>query len=254
LPHLKSFIMSENIIERIKNYFSEEFFHQASNSLDESSEGVSKAVSAIIPIGLEGIARKATSNNDEAKNVYELSREAETYYSPSPNLSDLHNDEKGSLLATKIFGNNESHINSAIAKYSGIRDTSAGALSTLTIPVIMAFVGKHASENDLSANGLAGFLSSQKTYIREAMPEGMAIVKDMEFNSTKENVIAEPPDVDVSESSIVERPKKKSWLLPIILIAIAIALLIYFSKGCGEVKVSNESPGVNSTHTTQDGQ
>jgi hypothetical protein len=243
--------MSENIIERIKSYFNDEFFHQASNSLDESSEGISKAVSAIIPVGMEGIARKATSNNDEAKNIYELSHEAETYYSPAPNLSDLHNDEKGSLLSTKIFGNNESHINSAIAKYSGIRDSSVAALSTLTMPVIMGFIGKHASENDLSANGLAGFLSSQKSYIREAMPEGMAIVKDMEFNSTRENVVAEPTDVEVSDSAIVERPKKKTWLVPIILIAIAIALLIYFSKGCGEVKISNESPGVNSTHTIQ---
>jgi hypothetical protein len=83
------------------------------------------------------------------------------------------------------------------------------------------------------------------------MPEGMAIVKDMEFNSTRENVVAEPTDVEVSDSAIVERPKKKTWLVPIILIAIAIALLIYFSKGCGEVKISNESPGVNSTHTIQ---
>lgn len=246
--------MSENIIERIKNYFSEEFFHQAANSLDESSEGISKAVSAIIPVGLEGIARKATSNNDEAKNIYELSREAESYYSPVPNLSDLHNDEKGSLLSTKIFGNNEAHINSAVAKYSGIRGSSVAALSTLSMPVIMGFIGKYANENDLSANGLAGFLSSQKTYIREAMPEGMAIVKDREFNSTTDNQVAEPPDVAVSDSAIVERPKKKSWLVPIILIAIAIALLIYFSRGCGDTKISNESPGVNSTHTTQDGQ
>ena len=245
--------MPENFIERIQNYFTEEFNHHASNSLDESSLGISKALSAIIPVGLEGVARKATSGNEGAERVYGLSVEAANYYSPEPNLSDLHNDEKGSDLAPTIFGGKESHIEKAIGQYAGIRESSVAALSTLAMPVIMGLLGKYTVENNLSANGLAGFLSSQKEHIRHALPEGMSFVKDLDYTSPVPVGDDIDPDINVSEASITERPKKKTWLLPIIIIVLVIAMLIYFSKGCGETKTSNESPGANSIHTSADG-
>ena len=245
--------MAENFIERIQNYFTEEFDHHASNSLDESSTGISKALSAIIPVGLEGVARKATSSNDAAARVYDQCVDAANYYSPQPNLTNLHNDEKGSLLASTIFGDKESHIEKAIAQYAGVRQTSVDALSLLAMPVIMGLLGKYAVENNLSANGLAGFLSSQKENIRHALPEGMSFVKELDYNSPAPVGDEIDPDINVSESSITERPKKKTWMLPIIIIVLVIALLIYFSKGCGRTKTSNESTGTNSIHTSADG-
>jgi hypothetical protein len=245
--------MAENFIERIQNYFTEEFDHHASNSLDESSAGISKALSAIIPVGLEGVARKATSGNDAAARVYDLSVEAANYYSPQPNLKDLHNDEKGSLLASTIFGDKESHIEKAIAQHAGVSKTSVEALSLLAMPVIMGLLGKYAVENNLSANGLAGFLSSQKENIRQALPEGMSFVKELDYNSPAPVGDEIDPDINVSESSITERPKKKTWMLPLIIIVLVIALLIYFSRGCGRTKTSNESTGAHSIHTSPDG-
>jgi hypothetical protein len=233
--------MAENFIDRIEDYFTEEFNHHASNSLDETSTGISKALSAIIPVGLEGVARKATSGNDGAARVYDLSVDAADYYSPQPNLTDLHNDEKGSLLAPAIFGNKESHIEKSIAQYAGVRQTSVEALSLLAMPVIMGLLGKYAVENNLSANGLAGFLSSQKENIRHALPEGMSFVKELDYNSSAPDNDEIAPDINVNESSIIERPKKKTWVIPLIIILLVIALLIYLSKGCGETKRSNES-------------
>jgi len=246
--------MATNFIDRIKEYFSEEFYRQASNSLDESAAGVSTALSAIIPVGLEGVLRKATSSNDGAAKIYDWSIEAANYYSPQPNLSDLHNDEKGSLLHNWIFGDKESHIDKAISKFSGIRTSSVESLSILAMPVIMGLLGKYTIENNLSAGGLAGFLSSQKINIREAMPPGMSFVKEVDMNSPAADTAEISPDINVDNNSIVERPKKKNWLIPVIVILLVIALLIYFSRGCGQRKTSNESPGVNSTHTIENGQ
>lgn len=242
--------MAENFIEKIENYFTEEFNHHASNSLDESSSSISKALSAIIPVGLEGVARKATSGNDGAARVYDLSVDAADYYSREPNLTDLHNDEKGSLLAPAIFGDKESHIERGIAQYAGVRRTSVEALSLLAMPVIMGLLGKYAVENNLSANGLAGFLSSQKENIKHALPEGMSFVKEMDYSTpaTAEEIA---PDINVNASSITERPKKKTWLLPLIAILVVLALLIYLSKGCGETKPSNESAVAHFVHVSQ---
>lgn len=245
----KQFAMSTNIIERIQSYFSEEFYHQASNSLDESTSGIAKAMSAIVPVAVEGIARKAVVNNDEANSIFDLARNAEGYISAEPNLADLHNDEKGDPIITRIYGSHETHINKAIAQFSGIAESSVSALSTLALPAIMGLLGKYASENNLSASGFAGFLSSQKINIREALPEGMSLAKDIDLSSTNEADSLEPPDVKVNENSIEKPVKKKSWLLPAIIIIVVIALLIFLSRGCGESKPSAETTGLTLIHS-----
>ncbi|MEO6814605.1 MAG: DUF937 domain-containing protein, partial [Ginsengibacter sp.] len=140
--------MGISFMETVKNYFTSEFINQSAVSLDESSSGVSKALSAIIPAGLAGILNKATSGNDGAQNIYSMAKDAAGYFSASPNLAKLHNEEEGSNLPSDIFGNNESNVTNAIAKYAGIQPSSAGSLITLALPVIMGLLGKHIEENN----------------------------------------------------------------------------------------------------------
>ncbi len=240
--------MAVNFLETVKNYFTPQFINQVSNSLDESSSGISKALTAIIPIGMENILMKATSGNEGANSVFEMSKKAGGYFSEEPNLSDLHNDEEGSLIPEMIFKEKESNIMSAISKYSGIQKSSTSALSTMALPVMMGFLGRHVEQNNLSASGLAGYLSSQKDNIRNGLPSELFSLTAIPTIVTleKENSPAYPKNIpgddDPNTSGIEYRKKDSKWIIPAVVIILVIALLVYFSRGCGEKKTSNESP------------
>lgn len=235
--------MALNFLETVKNYFTGEFSNQAANSLDESSSGISKALSAIIPTGLAGILGKATSGNEGANSILNMSKNAIGYFSPSPNLSDLHNDEKGSDIPSRIFGGNQSQVTNTISQFAGIKNSSASSLMTLALPVIMGLLGKHAEQNNLSASGLSGFLSSQKDNIMQAMPSGLSSLAGMfglgsigtSASSMGSNVKSSIID---STQTVVEKPRAK-WLLPLIIIIAVILLLWYFSRSCNSTTQNN---------------
>lgn len=226
--------MATNFLETVKNYFTSEFSIMASNSLDESSAGISRAINAIIPVGLAGILRKANSGEEGANRIYDLSKDAVSYLSPIPNLTDLHNEEKGSDLPSAIFGNEESKIDGSIAQYAGIKKSSASSLITLAIPDILGLLGKHAVENNLSASGLAGFLSAQKDQVRQAIPPGLTSVAEMlglgGLGTAVPSTATELNSLDGGDA-IPQRKKNIKWI-PIITILAVILLLIYFSRGC----------------------
>lgn len=229
--------MTTNFLETVRNYFNEEFTHQAANSLDESSSGISKALSAIIPTGLAVVLRKATSGNEEANDVFNMATEASGYFPQSPNLSDLHNDERGSDLPSQILGDNQSAIENGVSRFAGIKNSSAASLMTLALPVIMGLLGKHSRQNTLSASGIAGFLSSQRNEILHSLPPGfssLAGMPEMSSPGIPPASINSNTKTDLSDQleTVEKKPfwRNKWWIL-IIIIAV-IVLLIYFSKGC----------------------
>ncbi len=240
--------MAANLIERVKDYLNDEFIHQASNSLDESSQGISKAVSSLVPLGLAGICRKATSGTEGADNVFNMVRESAGYLSPTPNLANLHNDEKGSDFSERIFGKNESRIMDGVSRFAGIKESSTDLLTTLILPVITGFLGKHAQENNLSPSGLSGFLSSQKEQISRSIPAGLSSLGEMfglgslaGANPSMGTSTHEPSSVATTGIPDNRPRNDRKWLLPLILIIIVICLLWYFSRGCAGTK-STVSP------------
>jgi outer membrane protein OmpA-like peptidoglycan-associated protein len=98
-------------------------------------------------------------------------------------------------------------------------------------PAALGAIGKHASDNNLNAGGLLSMLVSQKDKILGAIPSGLGGLAGAlglsslgDIGNKLENVV----------SGVTGEAKKgMKWLLPLILIAAAIALLWYFMKGCG---------------------
>lgn len=245
--------MAINFLDTVRAYFDGEFANQAANSLDESGSGVSAALNALIPTGLAGILNKATSGNEGSDEVFNLATGASRYLHPSPNLSDLHNDEKGSNIPALIFGSNQSAVSSAISHFTGIKNSSAASLMTLALPAIMGLLGKHAEQNNLTASGLSGFLSSEKDHIMQAMPAGLSsLARTLGFQlpaspaSMSSNInsgMSEPAAYqnDPAYSAAPKPAAGRNWLVPLIVILAAIALLIYFSRGCSHTMPNNSA-------------
>lgn len=241
--------MASNFVETVKNYFTSEFTNQASNALNESESGISKALSALIPTGLAGILNRATASGEGANNILDMARSAAGYLSPTPNVANLNRENETSGLLSSLFGSNQSGIFNAISNFAGIKHTSLSSLSALVLPAIMGLLGRHANENNLSASGLSGFLSSQKNHIMNALPSGLSSVAGMlglgglgaaathaaTETRAQVNRITDP-------THLVEDEKPAGgakWLLPLLLILAAIALIWYFSKGCNKTDTTS---------------
>ena len=240
---LKTQSMAFNLMETVKNYFTSEFTNQASSSLGESSSGISKALTAIIPTGLAGILSKATSGSDGANSIFDMAKNAIGSISGNSNLSSPENTQNGTSMLSSLFGSNQSGIVSAISNFAGIKNSSASSLMSMGLPAIMGLLGKHAEQNNLTPSGLSGFLSSQKDHIMNALPSGLSSVTGMlglGAAGTAAASVASHLKSGVTNTShqIEEKAKGTNWLVPLILILIAVALLWYFSRSCGETRQS----------------
>ncbi|MEO5967881.1 MAG: OmpA family protein [Ferruginibacter sp.] len=240
--------MSFNLIEMVKGYFTNEFTNQAASSLGENSSGVSKALSAIIPAGLAGILQKVTSSSSGANDILSMAKGAIGNISggvPNVAVDSLHSDDNN--IVSNLFGSNKSGVVSAISRFAGLKDSSISSLLSMGLPAIMGILGKHADENNLTASGLSGLLTSQKDNIMQAMPSGLSSIGSLlglgsmgaAASSMVSNVKTGISDTARSTQNVVDKPKGNKWLIPVIIIIVGLALLWFLSKGCNETKSNN---------------
>ncbi|HUZ57288.1 MAG TPA: OmpA family protein [Hanamia sp.] len=248
--------MSFNLMETVKNFFTSEFTNQSSSALGEDSSGISKALSAIIPTGLAGILNKATSGTEGANSVLDMAKNAIGSATGNTNLSGAENVQQGNSIISSLFGSSQSVINSAISKFAGIKDSSASSLMSMALPVIMGILGKHAEQNNLSASGLSGFLSSQKDHILNALPPGLSSLRGMLGlgSETAAATSATPrlkSDPLVTSTKLVDDTYGRSKILiPLVIIIAAVALLWGLSRGCGQT-IPSTAANLDSTATMQ---
>ncbi|MEO9005117.1 MAG: DUF937 domain-containing protein [Ginsengibacter sp.] len=231
--------MSFNLMEAVKNRFTSDFTNNASSALDESSTGISKALSAIIPTGLAGILTKATSGTDGANSIFDIATNTASNLSGNDDLTGNENIQKGNSILSSLFAGNQSGIMSTISRFSGIKESSASSLMSMGLPVIMDILGKHAEQNNLSASGLAGFLSSEKDHIVNALPAGLSSVIGIiglgSGSATATNIKSR---LDDTLSDVTAKPGKSNWLVPLIIIVAALALLFFLSRSCNQTRPS----------------
>ena len=240
----------------VKNYFTSDFISNASSNLGENTSGVSKALTAIIPTSLAAILNKATSGSGGDADVLEMAKNS--VYAATDHSASISEEtkEKGSSLINSLFGTKQSEIHNNVSGFSGLKDSSTSSLMSLALPAIMGILGKHAEENNLSASGLAGFLSSQKENIMQALPSELSslpVIPGLGSLGTAATKLAsnvKNPDIPHPHThditTISERPTAK-WLVPLVSILVVILLLWYFSRSCGETK---SSPAANKDSTS----
>ena len=215
--------MIHNIPDDIKSYFTVEYFTAIAHNLDEPVPAISKAISAIIPTALEALVDQPA----ESGKFYQLAKEAAQYYSKAPDVAKLVNEEKGSNLHRDIFGANERAVSRHIAAYSDVRPTTAFSLIMLVLPVMMGKIGEHIQVENVSENNFSGLLSGFSQDVSRLNPEGyMTPDLSHEITSSKEDVEKIHEANKARNKSNFVLPK---WV-PIVVVALVVLLLIYFSR------------------------
>jgi OmpA-OmpF porin, OOP family len=250
--------MSFNLIDAAKGIFTNELVNKASSYLGESENSVAKAMSGILPSVIGGIADKSSST--EGANT--IAGMAQEHHSSGilGSIGSFFGNEGGGLLNKgagllgSLFGDSKmGMLTSLISSFSGIKSASATSLLSMAAPAVMGFLGKHAADNNLNAGGLASMLSSQKDNISAALPGGLNLGSVFNsFSGTAGNAVSSVKAAAGSAAGYADNAVEKTgsamkWLLPLLLLALAAAAVLYFWKGCNKTDVSHDGTGGKDT-------
>ncbi len=228
-----------NLLDMAKSYFSNELLSKASSHLDESESGISKVISTAIPTLIGTIADKASSH-DGAATVLKMATDQNdagildslSGFFNSDSNSDLLS--KGSGILGTLFGNGgqSNMLTTLISSFAGVKGSSVGTILSMAAPALLGMIGKHASENNVSASSLGSLLISQKDAAMKMLPAGFSLPA---FTGSTSNVAS---NVSSVASAVYDNVEEKdasgiNWLLPLILlIGLATASYYFFSEGC----------------------
>ncbi|MBK9487001.1 MAG: DUF937 domain-containing protein [Chitinophagaceae bacterium] len=234
--------MSFNLIDSAKSLFTNEMVSKASSYLGESESGVAKAISGILPSVLGGLVNKA-SDNDGAGVVAKMAQESHSSGILGNLEGFLGNDggslmNKGAGILSGLFGGKLDGLSGLISNFSGLKSSSVSSLMSMAAPAVLGMIGKHASNSNLGASGIASLLNSQKDNIAAAMPAGLNLSSVL--GNFGGNVTNMAKTATASATNYANQTSEKSGgamkiLLPLlILAALAIAAVYLFGKGCNK--------------------
>ncbi|MEO6316755.1 MAG: OmpA family protein [Chitinophagaceae bacterium] len=238
--------MSFNLLDAVKDLVPANLTSAAASAFGESEGGIQKALTGAIPSILAGLFGK-TNNPAGATSILDLAKQAAgsgILNNPGGLMGSDSNSllSKGAGMLSSLFGDKAAGVAGLVSNFAGIKESSASSVLSVVAPLALGAVGKYANEKNLTAGGLADFIASQKNTIMNALPpgfgtfaafSGIGSVSQSESHPvgtatahTHASAMYTPADEDPGSGNM-------KFLLPLLLAVFAVALGIYFFKGCG---------------------
>ena len=250
--------MTNSMLAGVQEFLTPSFLSRVSSQTGESEAAVSKGFTALVPTLLASIADRSSDSSFMSRLVNVATNTAsDTDYVAPPSVSQLSQNatvESGSgiggWLSSMWSGGSASAITNAVARYAGVRASSASSLLSLGAPLVLGYLGRLMRSDNLDASKLAQRLQAERGALTAAMPAG--------FNALLPSASAS--DVRVSDDvmrrdippAVRREGRSASWLLPVALIALAIAGLLWWSGRARTPSqaVNTASRAIDSTGTT----
>jgi outer membrane protein OmpA-like peptidoglycan-associated protein len=216
----------------VQEFLTPSFLSRVSSQTGESEAAVSKGFTAIVPTLLASIADRSGDTGFMSRLVsLATNAPTDTDYIAPP-LRENPTIESGSgitvWLSNLWSGGSVSAITNAVARYSGVRASSASSLLSVGGPLVLGYLGRLVRSDNLDAPKLAQRLQSERGALAAAMPAG--------FNALLPSAATPTGDLRMSEDvarrdipPAVRRERSASWLWPILLLALATAFLLWWT-------------------------
>lgn len=223
--------MPINIIDLLKNEFSDEIIDKLAAFVGLDSSKIRSGLGAIFPALIGALVNKGASSSGAA-DILNMIRKggygAATLKGLSSAFSggDATKDmmSSGAGLLDGILGDRASKVIDWIAGAGGIGRDSASSLTRLVAPAVLSLLGKEVKNSNLNVSGLMSLLAGQSGFLKSLMPAGLSgILGAADFSKP------EPP-------AGRETPVWK-WLVPLLILA---GVLYFAFKHCGPSRQSLE--------------
>lgn len=239
--------MTNSMLAGVEEFLTPSFLSRVSNQTGESEAAVSKGFAAIVPALLASIADRSSDSSFMSRLVSLATNTAsDTDYVAPPSNTPLESGSGiGGWLSGLWSGGNASAITNAVARYAGVRASSASSLLSLGVPLVLGYLGRLMRSDNLDASKLAQRLQAERGAITAAMPAGFnALLPSASADGLRasDDVIRRdiPP-------AVRREARSASWLWPIALIALAVATLLWWNG-----RARTPSQAVNSASRTID--
>jgi outer membrane protein OmpA-like peptidoglycan-associated protein len=230
--------MATSMLAGVQELLTPSFLSRVSSQTGESEAAISKGFTAVVPTLLASIADRsgdsgfmnrlvnlASNTATENDNLTRKPISADTTLESGSGI--------GGWLSGLWSGGSLSAITSAIARYSGVRASSASSLLSLAGPLVLGYLGKLMRSDNLDASTLAQRLQSERGALTSALPAGFNAFLPSAATATGDDRREFHYDVIPRETpaEVLQHEGRRSggWLWPLALLALAIAGLLWWN-------------------------
>ena len=226
--------MALNIIDLIKGQLGPALISQSATQFGESESGISKAISALLPAVVGGMA-----NNADKPGVLDAIMGSTSNGMLGNLLGGTSNNSLITTVLTAIFGDKVADITNAVSTFSGVNNSTSNSLLNMVTGATLGSVGKYAADNNIGASGITNLLQDQKGIVSSLLPAGLSLaslgVGNMFGSQDAEKVTVssyDQPKVEVNrggdthshptpDNNNNEGGSIWKWLLPLLLLGLA---------------------------------
>lgn len=226
--------MALNIIDLIKGQLGPALISQSATQFGESESGISKAISALLPAVVGGMA-----NNADKPGVLDAIMGSTSNGMLGNLLGGTSSNSLITTVLTAIFGDKVADITNAVSTFSGVNNSTSNSLLNMVTGATLGSVGKYAADNNIGASGITNLLQDQKGIVSSLLPAGLSLaslgVGNMFGSQEAEKVTVssyDQPKVEVNrggdthshptpDNNNNEGGSIWKWLLPLLLLGLA---------------------------------
>jgi len=239
--------MTNSMLAGVQEFLTPSFLSRVSSQTGESEDAVSKGFTALVPTLLASIADRSSDSSFMSRLVSLATNTAsDTDFVASPSRSQMSQDavESGSgitgWLSGLWSGGGVSAISNAVARYAGLRASSAASLLSLVGPLVLGYLGRLVRSDNLDASTLAQRLQAERGALTAAMPAGFNALLPSE-SATDLRASDDVMRRDIP-TAVRREARTANWLWPVALIALAVATLLWWT---GRARTPAPSQAVN---------
>jgi outer membrane protein OmpA-like peptidoglycan-associated protein len=139
-----------------------------------------------------------------------------------------------SRFLSLALGGRTDAVTQAIARYAGVRESSASSLLSVAAPLVMGLLGDRAKRGGFGAQDLASLLLGERGRILGALPAGLGALCGAETRTV-------PPVTTRREAPVAAAAGGSRWLWPVLVGLALVAGLWWLLRGAPEPRVA-EAP------------
>jgi hypothetical protein len=168
--------MATNLVSLVMQFLTPDMIGRIADGLGVNRNMVQSAIGAAVPgllAGFSGVA--ATPGGAQA--LAQAAKQETGTLGKFPDVLGAAGQssliDRGSQLLSSLLGaGDRTALASAIGKFTGLGQGSAGSLLGMLAPMVMGTIAHEQGSRGLDANGVANLLASQKDNIAAALPSG----------------------------------------------------------------------------------
>jgi OmpA-OmpF porin, OOP family len=219
-----------SIFESIQELVTPTILSRLTSQTGESESAVVKGLGAAIPGLLSSISDRS-GDHGFMKQVADLATSTaadpdplrrSAAQTPTSSITGIDTSTAIGGFLSSLFGSNLSTMTDAIARYAGIRGSSAGSLLAMCAPLVLGYLGRLMRSDNLSAAGLGERLAGKRAQFAAALPAGFEMPR---FTPAPVKTVHTVPE-DTVHAAVSAEPERAAsdWSFPLMLLLAALGI------------------------------